>query len=74
MHHTPSKRYQPLQPEERMTIASLRHQQYTVTQIAQLLRRIGWAMPSNLSLKTCSTLVALAGCRARASPLGLRGR
>jgi transposase, IS30 family len=39
MHNTPSKRYQQLQPEERMTIASLLHQQYTLMQIATRLKR-----------------------------------
>jgi IS30 family transposase len=39
MHNTPSKRYQQLQPEERMTIASLLHQQYSLTQIATRLKR-----------------------------------
>ena len=45
MQDTPSKRYQQLQPEERMTIASLRHQRCTPTQIAQLLKR----SPSTIS-------------------------
>jgi len=39
MHNTPSKRYQQLQPEKRMTIASLLHQQYSLTQIATRLKR-----------------------------------
>jgi hypothetical protein len=38
MHHTPSKLYQQLRPEENMTIASLPHQHYTLMQIAQLLK------------------------------------
>ena len=39
MHHIPSKRFQQLQPEERMTIASQLQQRYTIMQIAQRLRR-----------------------------------
>ena len=39
MHNTPSKRYQQLQPEKRLTIASLLHQQFTISQITQRLKR-----------------------------------
>ena len=39
MHHIPSKSYQQLQPEERMTIASLLQQRCSITQIAQRLKR-----------------------------------
>ena len=37
--HLPSSRYFHRQPEECMTIASLLHQRYTITQIAQRLKR-----------------------------------
>ncbi len=47
MHITPSKRYQQSQPEERMTIASFLRQQYSLTQIATLLKRL----PSTISRK-----------------------
>ena len=39
MQNTPSKRYQQLQPEERMTLASLVQQQYTACEIAKVLKR-----------------------------------
>jgi len=39
MQNTPSKRYQHLQPEERMTLASLVQQQYTACEIAKVLKR-----------------------------------
>jgi transposase, IS30 family len=48
MHHIPSKRYQQLQPEERMTIASLLQQRYTITQIAQRLKRSGGTISREL--------------------------
>ena len=39
MQNTPSKRYQQLQPEERMTLASLVQQNYTAGAIAKVLKR-----------------------------------
>jgi IS30 family transposase len=39
MQNTPSERYQQLQPEERMTLASLVQQQYTACEIAKVLKR-----------------------------------
>ena len=39
MQNTPSKRYQQLQPEERMTLASLVQQNYTAGAIAKVLQR-----------------------------------
>jgi IS30 family transposase len=39
MHNTPSKRYQQLQAEVSMTIASLLQQEYSLRQIATLLKR-----------------------------------
>lgn len=38
MQNTPSKRYRHLQPEERMTLASLVQQQYTACEIAKVLK------------------------------------
>lgn len=39
MQNTPPKRYHHLQPEERMTLASLVQQQYTACEIAKVLKR-----------------------------------
>jgi IS30 family transposase len=39
MQNIPSKRYHHLQPEERMTLASLVQQQYTAGEIAKVLKR-----------------------------------
>lgn len=52
MHSTPSKRYQQLQPEERMTIASLLHQQFTISQIAQRLKRSSSTISRELKRNT----------------------
>jgi len=52
MHHNPSKRYQQLQPEERMTIASLLQQQFTITQIAQRLKRSSSTISRELKRNT----------------------
>lgn len=45
MQSTPSKRYQQLQPEERVTLASLAQQKYSVRAMAQVLGR----SPSTIS-------------------------
>jgi IS30 family transposase len=45
MQSTPSKRYQQLQPEDRVTLASLTQQRYSVRAMAQVLGR----SPSTIS-------------------------
>ena len=52
MHHIPSKRYQQLQPEESMTIASLLQQRYTITQTAQRLKRSAGTISRELKRNT----------------------
>ncbi len=49
MHHIPFKRYQQLQLEEPMTIASLLQQRYTITQIAGRVKRAAGAISGELN-------------------------
>jgi hypothetical protein len=63
-YYIPSKRYQKLQPEYRMTIASLLHQQYSLTQIATVLK----CSPSNISRGLKLTIPKTTDTSARRPP------
>jgi IS30 family transposase len=67
--HTSLRRYKQLQPEDRMTIASLKQQNYSIRQIASMLQRSASTVSRELSRNseqgTYASVTAKQSCRLR---------
>ena len=74
MQSTPPKRYQQLQPEDRVTLASLTQQKYSVRAMAQVLGRLPSTISRDLRRNVPPTGYARTTARACAQRRRQQGR